>query len=519
MNIIDFGSDKKIFENNSKVRLRKIEYGKLFDFLDILIFSRRSNGTQKTDNISLNVNAYSISYKNIFKIFYNSLKKISEIIKKNNGKTIISTQDPFESGFVGLCTKIFYGIPLHIQLHTDFINKNFIFSSILNFIRFILGHITIPFADSVRVVSLRSKNNISDLNDEIDILPIYTEIEDKINFVRNFEQKDKLVFITVARLEQEKDIETSIYAFKKFIDNGRKGFFNIVGDGSLKDKLVYLVKKLNLEGKVNFLGWQNDTSKFFEEADIYICNSIFEGYGMSLIEAGAYGLPIISTNVGIVGDIFIQHSDIYKSSCLVINKNNIEDCSNKMILLSDDLFLRKSLGLNSRESVKNSFHSKEDYLINYKKNIEKSLDTKISKYFLKRLLDFLFAVLNHNKILRFILVGGFVALTQIYLLYFLTEAIGFWYLMSSILSFIYACIASFVLQKYWAFRDKNKKNIISQFIKFIIVALIGISINTGSMYLWVEIIGIWYVLAQFITGFIVAIINFMIYKFFIFKKI
>ncbi len=74
----------------------------------------------------------------------------------------------------------------------------------------------------------------------------------------------------------------------------------IVGDGSEINNLKLLVKKYELEEKVNFIGKivGLKLNEYFKDADIFIQASNYEGLPHSILEAINYEIPILSTEVG-----------------------------------------------------------------------------------------------------------------------------------------------------------------------------------------------------------------------------
>lgn len=70
----------------------------------------------------------------------------------------------------------------------------------------------------------------------------------------------------------------------------------ILGQGELEGYLKDLVKKLDLQNNVVFLGYQKNPFKFISKSDLFVLSSLYEGFGNVLIEAMACGVPIISTD-------------------------------------------------------------------------------------------------------------------------------------------------------------------------------------------------------------------------------
>ncbi len=104
-------------------------------------------------------------------------------------------------------------------------------------------------------------------------------------------------------------------------------------------------------------------------------------------------------------------------------------------------------------------------------------------------------------------------------LYFLTDILGIWYLISATLAFIAAFFVSFGLQKYWTFGDRYTQKIYRQLGLYLTVASINMLINAAGMYYLVDKLGVWYILAQVIVYSILAFESFFIYKYLIFKNV
>jgi len=121
-------------------------------------------------------------------------------------------------------------------------------------------------------------------------------------------------------------------------------------------------------------------------------------------------------------------------------------------------------------------------------------------------------------IFRYIIVGGIVAFVNLCALYFLTEYVGFHYLVSVTFAFIIAVVLSFVLQKFWTFQDHGTDVVHKQASIFFVVAITNFFLNFGLIYFFVEKLHIWYLLSQFLISAGVAFISFVVYRRFIFLK-
>ena len=69
------------------------------------------------------------------------------------------------------------------------------------------------------------------------------------------------------------------------------------------DYLQHLVREKKLQERITFVGNVENIENEFSNADVFVLPSHFEGYGMAFAEALAFGLPVISTEAGAVGDL------------------------------------------------------------------------------------------------------------------------------------------------------------------------------------------------------------------------
>jgi glycosyltransferase involved in cell wall biosynthesis len=115
---------------------------------------------------------------------------------------------------------------------------------------------------------------------------------------------------TVAALREEKNISRLLRAFA-MQPNGR---LVIVGDGPERPKLEALAASLGVSQRVRFAGHHQDIAAFYAEFDIFALSSDTEQMPLSVIEAMASGLPVVSTDVGDVRLMVTEDNLPYVSS-------------------------------------------------------------------------------------------------------------------------------------------------------------------------------------------------------------
>ncbi len=220
-------------------------------------------------------------------------------------------QDPFEHGLIGYFLSVSYGVPLRLQVHTDLFSPYFTRPFFSNSIRKLLAIFLLKKAKVIRVVSERIRQSllVRGIKAPIAVIPIFVTPNAPLTPFKKYPQFEK-VLITTSRLTKEKNLTFLLQVFTILFRKNPKLGLVIVGDGPEKKRLENIAYTLGLSGNVIFEGWQQDVSSFLASADAYINTSYYEGYGMSLLEAALQSLPIVTSDVGIVGEVFTEQNAV-----------------------------------------------------------------------------------------------------------------------------------------------------------------------------------------------------------------
>ncbi len=106
------------------------------------------------------------------------------------------------------------------------------------------------------------------------------------------------VVTVVARLEPVKGHATLLNALKVVASRHPHLRCLIVGEGRMRESLAGQMELLQLEGKVHFTGFRDDVSSLLAVSDAFCLPSLSEGLPYALLEAVAYRLPLLVSNVG-----------------------------------------------------------------------------------------------------------------------------------------------------------------------------------------------------------------------------
>jgi GT2 family glycosyltransferase len=116
---------------------------------------------------------------------------------------------------------------------------------------------------------------------------------------------DTILIGIIGRLVPIKNHKVFFQAAKLFLDQnpGVQAKFVVVGDGELRNELEYYCQELGLTSHVKFCSWIRNVSLVYADLDILALTSENEGTPVSIIEAMASSVPVISTNAGGVLDL------------------------------------------------------------------------------------------------------------------------------------------------------------------------------------------------------------------------
>ena len=107
------------------------------------------------------------------------------------------------------------------------------------------------------------------------------------------------------RIEREKGIDILLKSFANMHQKFPGLKLHIIGEGNYMDVSKSICKELGMIKKVFFYGWKekNEVQKFMEGCDLCVLPSRIESFGLTIAEAMAAGIPVISTKAGAIPEI------------------------------------------------------------------------------------------------------------------------------------------------------------------------------------------------------------------------
>lgn len=236
-----------------------------------------------------------------------------------------------------------------IILHIHGAEFNIFYNNVPKLIKKIITK-TFDSADLIIVLSKGWEKDISEKTSNHNIKILYTCTV--IKELKPVTARTNINILATGRLGKRKGTYDIIEA-AKYIKN-QNVIINLYGDGNIEE-FKNLVIDNNLENKIKIKGWvpDNEKEEGLKNSDILLLPSYNEGLPMSIVEAMAYGLPIISTPVGGIPEAVENGVNGF-----LIQPGDFKELAEKIDILANDSELREKMGQKSYEIAKEKFDIK-----------------------------------------------------------------------------------------------------------------------------------------------------------------
>ena len=123
-----------------------------------------------------------------------------------------------------------------------------------------------------------------------------------------------------------------------------------------------------------------------------------------------------------------------------------------------------------------------------------------------------------EQIARFLIAGGAAAFSNLASMALFTEVFRVWYLISTGLASVISLITSFLFHKYWTFAHRHHTQTSKQFVMHAGLGIWNVFFGMALIYVFVEWLHVYYLLGQVMTIAIASTLNFLMYRFVIFRR-
>lgn len=161
---------------------------------------------------------------------------------------------------------------------------------------------------------------------------------------------DDLVIGSVCRLVPQKRVQDLVEIAPTILSKFPSTKFLIVGDGPLRSQLEALVVQLGLAKLFRFTGFREDREQLLSICDVFVQLADREGFGLSMVEAMACGIPVVAARSAPIPEI-VNHN----VTGIIVEIGDVDSLSKAVCSLLGNLSLREQLSAGAVEDVRQRF--------------------------------------------------------------------------------------------------------------------------------------------------------------------
>ena len=161
---------------------------------------------------------------------------------------------------------------------------------------------------------------------------------------------DARILGMVCRLVEQKGIPYALDATRRVQDSCKNTHLVIAGDGEKAVELRRLAKALGIAERAHWLGWREDAADLMAGFDILLMPSLWEGFGLVLLEAMSRRVPVIASRVSAIPEIVV-----HGETGILIEPRDVEGMAAAITRLLSDRTLRMHMGLLAAARVEEHF--------------------------------------------------------------------------------------------------------------------------------------------------------------------
>jgi putative flippase GtrA len=143
---------------------------------------------------------------------------------------------------------------------------------------------------------------------------------------------------------------------------------------------------------------------------------------------------------------------------------------------------------------------------------------KFRHYFSRRFPQLYDLCEKRKSVIKFFIAGCFAGGSDLVFLFIFHGIFRWPIVLSTSLAFILSFAISFTMQKFWTFRNYNQDKVFRQLAIYFLNAFLGLNLNGFLMHIFVNEWSVWYILSQIIVNLAIAVWNFIVYKYIVFKN-
>ncbi|MFA5129310.1 MAG: glycosyltransferase [Patescibacteria group bacterium] len=347
MRVIIFSYERDFFDAQSDASLRMRRMADDGHCMSIIVMSNDARSDREEQNIRI-IGCRGSRFTRWFSAIRFAKKEVKKA-RKAGESPILTAQDPFTAGAAAFIVSRCMDVPYEAQEHGDhfagFLEKK----HVLWRIKAIIGGYILQRADGVRVVSERVRDRLISrfhiAPEKIITYPVDRDLSPLFSRPPR-PWPETPVIVVPLRFVEQKGLDLLLEACKELRDRGIKFRLRLVGKGKVERQLRNDIDAYGLQDTVSMESWA-DHNELWNNADMFVLSSHYEGWGRTITEAMAAGVPVVTTDVGCVGSVLRPQVD-----GLVIQSGDAHAIAVAIERMFEDSDRRAWFAANARERIK-----------------------------------------------------------------------------------------------------------------------------------------------------------------------
>lgn len=276
---------------------------------------------------------------------------LANYLKKNNIDVVLAQYGPMGATIIDACRKA--NADLVVHFHGFDANEKVTLEKFLPLYKKMF-----PEVKGIIAVSKDMRDKLISFGANPETTIFNSCFVDTDKFTLGTPEKNEKIFITVGRFTPKKSPQSTIKAFKKVTQIIPDARMIMIGEGELLDESKALAKELGIENLIDFRGARlpEEIAKTLKIARVFLQHSMFapngdsEGTPVSVLEASATGLPIVSTR-----HAGIKDAVVHGETGFLVEEGDWESMANYMIQLAQDPPLAGKMGRAARKHIEENY--------------------------------------------------------------------------------------------------------------------------------------------------------------------
>ena len=300
----------------------------------VLIFDRNNMAfTTEAEIIDLNLPALNGFFWKVIQFFRRSIT-LSKFFRKENPDCIISFME--SANFPSILAAFFSNklAKIWITCHSEI--------SSLTKIQYLLIPYIYKYAKKVITVSKGLRDDLVEMGiskEKLRVIynPLSTSAPTKHKFLPRPIHAPQKYILGVGRLNYQKNFDILIDSFLEIKDQNLH--LVILGEGEEKNNLIRIIKNKKMSDRIHLIGVTDDVWPWYRYAECFVLTSIFEPFGLVIIEAMSQGCPVVAFDCDYGPREIITH----RVNGLLVKVNDVKTLTNTITTLLFDNVLSDEL--------------------------------------------------------------------------------------------------------------------------------------------------------------------------------